>query len=164
MTRGFLGFFMYFIQHCFICLPSDFIVSEMLGSNPWLYCDFGIGTLIKNKIKFSSYIRKFRVEQLQSHIMRKGFLIYEEAVSHIWLCNCSILNFLIFEEIFFISAVRRSNYSTRSHPQIPGGSWETPKTAKSVVFFTFVFFLNEPIPGTRSASEVFLFNSHLVHL
>ncbi len=25
-------------------------------------------TLIKNKIKFSSYIRKFRVEQLQSHI------------------------------------------------------------------------------------------------
>jgi hypothetical protein len=26
------------------------------------------GTLIKKKIKFSSYIRKFRVEQLQSHI------------------------------------------------------------------------------------------------
>jgi hypothetical protein len=25
-------------------------------------------TLIKNKIKFSSYIRKFRMEQLQSHI------------------------------------------------------------------------------------------------
>ena len=25
-------------------------------------------TLIKNKIKFSSYIRKFRVEQLQSHV------------------------------------------------------------------------------------------------
>ncbi len=28
----------------------------------------GINTLIKNKIKFSSHIRKFRVEQLQSHI------------------------------------------------------------------------------------------------
>jgi hypothetical protein len=27
-----------------------------------------ISTLIKNKIKFSSYIRKFRMEQLQSHI------------------------------------------------------------------------------------------------
>jgi hypothetical protein len=50
------------------------------------------GTLIKNKIKFSLYIRKFRMEKLQSH-MRKGFLIYEElrkyltiyeeAVSHI---------------------------------------------------------------------------------
>ncbi len=50
--------------------------------------------------------------------MRKGFLIYEEmrkyfpiyedeeAVSHIWLCNCSILNFLIYEDnliFFFIS-------------------------------------------------------------
>jgi hypothetical protein len=49
---------------------------------------------IKNKIKFSSYIRKFRGERLQRHtFMRKGFLInkempkylviYEEAVSHI---------------------------------------------------------------------------------
>jgi hypothetical protein len=48
--------------------------------------------------------------------MRKGFLIYqempryfpiyEEAVSHIWLCNCSTLNFPIYEEsliFFFIS-------------------------------------------------------------
>ncbi len=50
-----------------------------------------LSTLIKKKIKFSSYIGKFRVEQLQSHIMRKGFLkceemgkyfpIYEEASS-----------------------------------------------------------------------------------
>jgi hypothetical protein len=50
--------------------------------------------------------------------MRKGFLKYEdmhkylviceEAVSHIWLCNCSLLDFLIYEEIlfsFFISAM-----------------------------------------------------------
>ncbi len=49
-------------------------------------------------------------------IIRKGFLIYEErrkyfpmseeAVSHIWLCNCSVLNFLIFEAnliLLFIS-------------------------------------------------------------
>ncbi len=28
----------------------------------------GSHALIKNKIKFSSYIRKFRAEQLQSHI------------------------------------------------------------------------------------------------
>ncbi len=52
----------------------------------------GGGCTDKKKIKFSSYIGKFRVEQLQSH-MRKGFLIYEEmhkyfpiyeeAVSHI---------------------------------------------------------------------------------
>ncbi len=29
--------------------------------------------------------------------MRKYFTLYEEAVSHIWLCNWSILNFLIYE-------------------------------------------------------------------
>ncbi len=39
--------------------------------------------------------------------MRKYFPIYDEAVSHIWLCNCSILNFLIYEEnfIFFFVSV-----------------------------------------------------------
>ncbi len=39
--------------------------------------------------------------------MRKYFPIYEEAVSHIWLCNCSILNFLIYEDnlIFFFFSV-----------------------------------------------------------
>ncbi len=38
--------------------------------------------------------------------MRKYLVIYEEAVSHIWLCNWSIPNFLIFEGnliFFFIS-------------------------------------------------------------
>ncbi len=68
-----------------------------------------LATLIKRKIKFSSYIRKFRVERLQIiWCMRKGFLIfeemhkylviYEESVSHIWLCNRSLLDFLIYEE------------------------------------------------------------------
>ncbi len=33
-------------------------------------------------MKFSSYIRKFRVEQLQSHIWDKGFLIYEEILKY----------------------------------------------------------------------------------
>ncbi len=67
---------------------------------PW-----GFYALIKKKIRFSSYIRNFRMEQLQSHIwgLRQGFLIYEEmgkyltiykeAVSYVWLCNCSILKF-----------------------------------------------------------------------
>ncbi len=36
--------------------------------------------------------------------MRKYFPIYEEAASHIWLCNCSTLNFPIF---FFISVLTR---------------------------------------------------------
>ncbi len=68
-------------------------------------------TLIKKKIKFSSYIRKFRLEQLQSHIwgiedwgglpnirgnaQKMPYIQHEEAVSHIWLCNCSTLNFPI---------------------------------------------------------------------
>ncbi len=64
--------------------------------------------IIKKKIKFSPFIRKFRIEQLQKSYIRKGFLIYEEmrkyltiyekAVSHIWLWNCSTLNFLLYEE------------------------------------------------------------------
>ncbi len=43
---------------------------------------------------------------LISEEMRKYFPIYEEAVSHIWLCNCSTLNFPVYEEnfiFFFIS-------------------------------------------------------------
>ncbi len=57
-----------------------------------------LGTLIKKKIKFSSYIRKFRREQLQRHILlkasayvgkyllissciRKPFLIYDFATA-----------------------------------------------------------------------------------
>ncbi len=49
-----------------------------------------------------SYMRR---EFLIYEEMRKYFPIYEEAVSHIWLCNCSLLNFLIYEEnlIFFFS-------------------------------------------------------------
>ncbi len=39
--------------------------------------------------------------------MRKFLDIYEEAVSYIWLCNCSLPNFLINEEnfIFFFMSV-----------------------------------------------------------
>ncbi len=40
--------------------------------------------------------------------MSKYFPLYEEVVSHIWLCNCSLLNFHICEEnfiVFFISTV-----------------------------------------------------------
>jgi hypothetical protein len=37
------------------------LVLACIKANIWI-------TLIKNKIKFFSYIRKFRVEQLQSHI------------------------------------------------------------------------------------------------
>ncbi len=32
---------------------------------------------------------------------QKYLTIDEEAVSHMWICNCSLLKFLIYEEIFF---------------------------------------------------------------
>ncbi len=61
-----------------------------------------VRTLIKKKIKLSSYIRKFRMEQLQSHIwltassymgkylcissyIRKPFLIYDFATAQLWI-------------------------------------------------------------------------------
>ncbi len=47
--------------------------------------------------------------------MRKYLTIYEEPVSHIWLCNCSILNFLIYEENFslflmYVTEIQRSSW------------------------------------------------------
>jgi hypothetical protein len=58
----------------------------------------------KNKIKFSSYNRKFRwsgaksymTNDLLTHIWWKffaHFLIYYEALPHLWLCTRSLLNF-----------------------------------------------------------------------
>jgi hypothetical protein len=62
----------------------------------------------------------------------KGFLIYEEmqiyfpiyekVFSHIWLCNCSTLNFFIYEEslIFFFISVQRLYYKRlKSQESIP---------------------------------------------
>ncbi len=60
--------------------------------------------------------KKIQSGAVAKSYMRKGFLIYEEVrkyfpiyeedVSHIWLCNCSILN--LYEEnwIFFFISVR----------------------------------------------------------
>jgi hypothetical protein len=94
------------------------------------YCGFsGDKTaLIKKKIKFSSYIRKFSMEQLQSHIwltassyMGKCLCIssYIRKPFHIciWLCNFSILIFLIFEEKFLFFFISVYSY-TPPLPQI----------------------------------------------
>ncbi len=59
-------------------------------------------TLIKKKIKFSSYIRKYKeMEQLHRHIWWLTASSYT-----VWLYKCSTLYFLIYEEnliYFFIS-------------------------------------------------------------
>ncbi len=58
-----------------------------------------------------SYMRKGFLIYVE---MRKYFPIYEETVSHIWLCNCSVLNFLIYEEnlIFFFISVASHGQNT----------------------------------------------------
>jgi hypothetical protein len=44
-------------------------------------------TLIKKKVKFSSYIRKFRVEQLESHsYMTNGLLIWGNICAFPHIC------------------------------------------------------------------------------
>ncbi len=72
------------------------------GLNEFGYRFYERPTLIKKKIKFSSYIRKFRVEQLQSHIwwrdsqymrkcanispyMRRPLVIYDFATAPFWI-------------------------------------------------------------------------------
>ncbi len=63
--------------------------------------------LIKKKRKFSSYKRTYEE-------MRKYLVIYEEVVSHIWHCNFSLLNFLLYEENFlFFSSVQQENIDLR---------------------------------------------------
>jgi hypothetical protein len=62
--------------------PPASTLSTQLSAQTSKYLVFY--TLLKKIIKFSSYIMKFRMEQLQSHAqMCKYFTIYEEAVSHI---------------------------------------------------------------------------------
>ncbi len=61
--------------------------------------------------------------------MHKYFSIYEEADSHVWLCNCSTLNFLIYEEnvlFFFISVTvirKHPNFSTGIFLRWPLSYW-----------------------------------------
>ncbi len=68
-------------------------------------------TLIKNKIKFSSYMRKFRMEQLQSHIWGNIFAfphILGRPSSYMTQQLLHSLNFLIYKEhlIFFFISVQ----------------------------------------------------------
>ncbi len=57
----------YMYMRNFICTQKKVEESFMIYRNYFCFPLF-MGTLIKNKIQFSSNIRKFRVEQLQSHI------------------------------------------------------------------------------------------------
>ncbi len=64
--------------------------------------------LLYNEIQSGAVAKSYmRKGFLMYEEMRKYFPIYEEAVSHMWQTNCSILNFRTYEEnfiFFFISA------------------------------------------------------------
>ncbi len=57
------------------------------------------------------------------------YTVYEEAVSHIWLCNCSILNFLIYEEnlIFFSISVPWVSLCMQDSIYLVGGWRDGPE-------------------------------------
>ncbi len=71
----------------------------------------GLPYLICLQIKIFLIYKEIHMGSVAKSYLRKGFLIYEEmlkylviyekAVSHIWLWNCSRLNFLIYEEYLF---------------------------------------------------------------
>ncbi len=82
-------------------LPQFFYISKddiIIRLCHWYECNLSASTLIKKKNKFSSYIRKFRMEQLRSHIwltassylrissnIRQPFLIYDFATAPLWI-------------------------------------------------------------------------------
>jgi hypothetical protein len=76
-------------------------------------------TLIKKKIKFFSY-KEIQNGAVAKSYMTNGlliygeifarFLIYEEALPHIGLYNCSTLNCLIYEENLFFFFFQCNNF------------------------------------------------------
>jgi hypothetical protein len=109
------------IDHLFKCFPffCDFQEFMSAFACKLVFCCGPCITIIHwwKRTENFPYIQYKEIQSgaIAKSYMRKGFLIYEEmrkyfpryeeAVSHIWLCNCSILNFLIYEEnlFFFLS-------------------------------------------------------------
>jgi hypothetical protein len=85
------------------------------------FCFLKVGKKIKNKTKFSSYIRKFWWGSGVKSYMRKSFNIWGNAQIFPYICmTMHPLNFLIIEEnfiFFFISAVFPSCYDGKCATQ-----------------------------------------------
>ncbi len=110
---------------------STIPIHSITALNHFKFCILNVGTtLIKKKIKFSSYIRKFGMEQLQSHIWLMAphtvygeifahFLIYQEALPYaydfataplwtslymrkIWFSFSSVNTLAMFQRIFHL--------------------------------------------------------------
>jgi hypothetical protein len=110
-----------------------------------ILCTQQVITLIKKKIKFSSYIRNSEWSSYK--------VIYEEAVSHICLCNCSVLNFLVYEEtlIFFsISVVSQHEPATLYTEQY----METTKMTFPILSSSIIFGLIISSDSDRDYGEI----------
>ncbi len=109
------------------CLANIF-ENAFLRKNKMWYPDkkenqiFLIYKEIQSGAVAKSFIRK---GFLMYEEIRKYFPIYEEAVSHIWLCNCSILNFLRHEENFILFFISVPAYLL-DIPQFPASSPDNP--------------------------------------
>ncbi len=110
------------IDHLFKCFPFFCDLQEFMSTFACklVFCCGPCITIIhwwKRKENFPHIqYKEIQSGAIAKSYMRKSFLIYEEmskyfpryeeAVSHIWLCNCSILNSLYmrkFFSFFFIS-------------------------------------------------------------
>ncbi len=97
--------------------------------------------------------------------MRKGFLIYEEmgkyltvyeeAVSHIWLCNCFFLNFLPYEEdlIFFFISVGWNCSRWPTGQLLPVIHWNNTTYSSDGNSLNY----KNPVHGQSSSRSFFLF-------
>ncbi len=118
-------------------------------------------TLIKKKIKFSSYIRKSRMEQLQSHIwltapqssyvvkymrissyIRKSFLIYDFETGPLWIS-------LYVRKIWFFYQCRYCLLNKVDGGRVGWGSSNRRRQQKSVGFFLYT-----PFTGIHKGSVV----------
>ncbi len=70
--------------------------------------------------------------------MRKYFTIYEAAVSHVWLCNCSIPKFLIYEDKFDFLFYQ----CTTVYLYVAISMTVSPSVISSCFFLGSTFFLN----------------------
>ncbi len=68
--------------------------------------------------------------------MRKFLVIYEEAVSHIWFCNSSLLDFLINEEILFYIFLS-VQYNCLIKPATSPRCWVCVCVFQRLIFSTF---------------------------
>ncbi len=87
--------------------PPPSWYSEHLNRVYITKCTYTYTVKKENEIQMGSVAKSnMRKGFLKYEEMRKYLTIYEKAVSHIWLCNWSLLNFLIYEDnliLVFIS-------------------------------------------------------------